>query len=81
MKKIELKLNNLYKDWVCEKTGQYISPTHIIFEAENGGLIHPTEAIKEGFTMSEDTYNHIINALDKLTHNDKRRKTGLIRKG
>ena len=81
MKKTELKLNNVFVDEVCSKTGQYLAPTHIVFEDENGGLVHPTEAIKEGFTMSEDTYNHIINALDKLTHNDKRRKTGLIRKG
>jgi len=71
MEKIELKLNSHYKDTVCEKTGQYLSPSNIIFVAENGGLIHPTEAIKEGFTMSEDTYNHIENALDNLITNDK----------
>ena len=65
MKKTELKLNNLYKDTVCEKTGQYLSPTHIIFEAENGGLIHPIEATKESISISYETYDIIEKILER----------------
>ena len=59
MKKTELKLNNVFVDEVCSKTGQYLAPTHIVFEDENGGLVHPWEAAKESISISFETYDII----------------------
>ena len=63
-RKLELKLNNVYKDVLCAETGQYISPTHIVFENENGDLIHPMEASVRNIKVTYETYEILQKMLE-----------------
>tara|TARA_R100001440_G_scaffold14149_1_gene24179 strand:+ start:252 stop:533 length:282 start_codon:yes stop_codon:yes gene_type:complete len=62
--KLELKLNNVYKDVICSETGQYISPTHIVFENEDGGLVHPMEASARNIKITYETFEILQKLLE-----------------